>query len=250
MSNSTDILKLKKQLLPTGRAFKVAENSNFEKLLLGLGESESDAFNDAIGQLNSIIPDNNSFTLADTLKWEETLGISSNELDSLTNRKAAILRKMQFPANVLGRQHKNYLEGQLKAANFNCKVYEYSDVKNNFASTVHKSTTTHSFTTIHGGWKIPAFTGTISNYIEPELEPEIIPTIENLRSIFWIAGNTFDEYFNIPPYRVEEFRHIVLTIKPLHTVALLRTINLDNWILATGNWDNLGYFYNTGIWTY
>ena len=249
MAKETDIVKLKKQLLPTGRAFHVPSGGNFEKLLLGLAGQEAEAFNAALGLLNSIIPDNDNFTAEDAAYWEKVLSVSSSDSDSLTNRKAAIYRKMQFPGGAKGRQHKNYLEGQLQAANFDVKVYEYGDIKNYFASTVHSSDTQHSYNTIHGGMGVPSYTGIIANYLDEDMETEVPTTVDNLKNTFWIAGETFSDFVTIPPYRVEEFRHIVLTIKPLHTVAFLRIINADNWVLATGKWNMNGYWYNSGVWT-
>lgn len=250
ISDADDIVKLKKQLLPTGRAFSVPVGGDFEKLLLGLADEESDSFNDALGLLDIIIPDNSNFTIADAEKWEKVLSISSSEDDSLANRKAAIYRKMQFPGNVKGRQHKNYLEGQLKAANFDVKVYEYGDVKDYFTNKVHSLETEHSLNTTHGGgYDIPFYNEIVANYLDKDMEVPVNPTIDNLRNIFWIAGSTFNEFPNIPPFRLEEFRHIILTIKPLHTVAFLRIVNIDDWILSGGTWNMLGKWYNTASWT-
>ncbi len=236
-------------MLPTGRAFAVPPESNFEKLLLGMASQESEAFNAALSLLDIIIPDNENFSAGDAAKWEETLSVSSSLSDSLVNRKAVIYRKMQFPGGVKGRQHKNYLEGQLRAANFNVKLYEYGDIKNYFSNTVHSPDTVHSYEIKHGGWNIPTYTGIIANFLDEDMETDVPVTLDNLRNIFWIAGDTFTQFVTIPPYRVEEFRHIILTIKPLHMVAFLRIINADNWVLATGKWNMSGYWYNSGVWT-
>ena len=249
MINAGTILKLKKQLLPTGRAFKVPVGGNFEKLLTGLGDEEALAFNTATGILDIIIPDNDNFTLEDAAYWEKVLSISSSTYDTIENRKAAITRKLQFPVGAKGRQHKLYLEGQLRSANFNVKVYEYSDIKDQFFGTVHDPNLPHYFEVHHGGIIIPNYTGIVANRLNEDDEIDVPSTIENLKNIFWIAGETFDQFITIPPYRVEEFRHIILTIKPLHTVAFLRVINADNWILATGNWNMNGYWYNSSLWT-
>lgn len=249
MISDRDILKIKKQLLPAGRAFNVPSGSNFEKLLLGLAGQESKAFDAALGLLDGIIPDNENFTAEYAARWEKALSLSSSISDTLENRMSAIYRKMQFPGGARGRQHKNYLEGQLRAANFNVRIYEYGDIKNLLTGTDHAANTEHSFRTFHGGWKVPTYTGIVANHIEETLEEDVPPTLSNLKNIFWIAGETFDTFVTIPPYRIEEFRHIVLTIKPLHTVAYLRITNADNWILATGRWNMAGYWYNTSLWT-
>jgi hypothetical protein len=249
MINNQDILKLKKQLLPKGRAFNVPIGGYFEKLLLGLGGKESEAYNQAIGLLNSIIPDNIFFSTEDAAYWERTLSISSSLDDSITNRMAAIYRKMTFPGNTKGRQHKYYLQGQLRAANFPVTIYEFNDIKNRITNEYHSLDTVHSVGTRHGGMEIPFYTGVIANFLDPTNETPIEITLANLKNVFWIAGNTFDDYVNIPLSRIEEFRNIVLTIKPLHTVAFLRVLNADNWILAGGTWNNAGFFYNSSIWS-
>lgn len=248
-SDYDDIVKLKKQLLPTGRAFNVQVGSNFEKLLLSLADKESESLNDSLAILDMIIPDNTVFSVADAAKWEQVLSISGNDDDSLANRMAAIYRKMRFPGNVKGRQHKNYLEGQLQAANFDVKVYEYGDIKDYFTNKNHALTTEHSYNTTHGGgMAIPFYNEIVANYLDKDMETPVTPTIDNLKNIFWIAGDTFNDFPNIPPARIEEFRHIILTIKPLHTVAFLRIVNDDDWILADATWDMTGFWYDTAIW--
>lgn len=249
ISEANDILKLKRQLLPTGRAFFVPVGGEFEKLLLGMADKESETLNDAFALLDAIIPDSDSFTAEDATRWERVLSIPTNELNTLSDRMASIYRKLQFPSNARGRQHKNYLEGQLKAANFDVKVYEYGDVKDYFNNKVHSLDTVHSYSTTHGsGFVVPFYNEIVANYLDGSMETPVTPTLDNLRNIFWIAGETFDDYPNIPPYRIEEFRQIILTIKPLHTVAFLRIVNDDDWILADGTWNLGGKWYNTAEW--
>jgi hypothetical protein len=247
-SDYDDIVKLKKQLFPTGRAFNVPVGGNFEKLLLGLADKESESLNDGLAILDVIIPDNTVFSVADAAKWERVLSISGSEDDSLANRMATIYRKMQFPSNAKGRQHKNYLEGQLRDANFDVKIYEYQDVKNYFSATSHSKDTLHSLNTTHGGLSVPFYSEIVANYLDNEDEADILLTLDTLKNIFWVAGDTFDDFPNIPPYRIEEFRHIILTIKPLYTVAFLRIVNNDDWILADETWNMLGKWYNTATW--
>jgi uncharacterized protein YmfQ (DUF2313 family) len=249
MLNEIDIVKLKKQLLPTGRAFNVPTGGVFEKLLFSLSGEEISAYNAAMGILNEIIPDNSEFSTDEAARWEKILSISAAENDSLSNRKKVILRKMQFPGLAKGRQHKNYLEGQLRDANFNVRIYEYNDVKNYFKTVVHSATLPHSQRIRHGSLIIPSYTGIIANYLDGSLETIVPASIENLRNVFWIAGETFNQFVTIPPYRVEEFRHIVLTIKPLHTVAFIRIMDSSNWILANSTWNMNGYWYNSELWS-
>lgn len=248
MPNTSDILKLKKQLLPKGRAFKVPANSNFEKLLLGMAGKESQAISDIIGMLDTIIPDNASFSAEDAAQWESFFALAASaELDA---RKAAIYRKMQFPANVKGRQHAKYLEWTLSQAGFDCQVYEWIDIRNKLSSITHSANTQHASSTRHGGMSIPAYSGIVANFIKQADEVQIPNNIQNLKNIFWICGKTgFDSFVDVSDDRMDEFRHIILTIKPLHTVAYYRLTNLGNWILEDGTWNMSGEWINSALWS-
>lgn len=219
--NNEDILKVKKQLLPTGRAFKVPTGGVFESILLGRGVKESEVYNDTVGILDSLIPDNGNFSEDDCKVWEKTLSVSPAA--NLADRKAAIYRKMQFPSNVKGRQHKNYLEYQLNQAGFICKVYEWFDIAGLITSTDHSTETIHSAGTLHSVLVFPSFTQVVANFIEPEKEEPITLNLTNAKSIFWISGLTFNSPITIPSDRIAEFRHIILTIKPLHSIGLIQT---------------------------
>ena len=220
--DNTDILKLKKQLLPTGRAFKVPVNGNFENLILGRGIKESEVYKDTIGILDSLIPDNNNFLDDDCSAWENSLSVSPATL--LADRKAAIYRKMQFPSNVRGRQHKNYLEYQLNQAGFICKVYEWLDMSSFVTSTNHSLGTIHSNSTFHSSLTFPSYSQVVANFIEPEKETLITLNLDNTKNVFWISGLTFDYPLTITSDRISEFRHIILSIKPIQTIGLIRLL--------------------------
>lgn len=219
--NNEDILILKKQLLPTGRAFKVPADGVFESLLLGRGIKESEVYNDSVGVLDSLMPDNDNFAEDDCKVWEKTLSISP--ATSLANRKASIYRKMQFPSNVKGRQHKNYLEYQLNQAGFICKIYEWPEVINYVTGTVHSLDTEHSAEVLHSSLIFPTFSQIVANFIEPEKEIPITIDLVTGKGTFWISGLTFDSPITIPSDRLAEFRHIILSIKPLQMVGIIRT---------------------------
>jgi hypothetical protein len=124
MIGISDILKLTKQLYPTGRAFNLKPGSIFEKLHTGLGQSELRAWQDANAILNSILPDNDNFTTDDATQWEIRLGLITNTSISLADRKAAILRKMNHPGSIKARQNYLYVQDQLQTAGFNVNVFE------------------------------------------------------------------------------------------------------------------------------
>jgi uncharacterized protein YmfQ (DUF2313 family) len=110
MSSIKDkIITLTKQLYPTGRAFKMPVNGYFEKLHKALAVSEAQAYEDAISIKYSLLPDNNNFTADDATDWERRLGLPYSPSSTLSDRKAAILRKLQQPGTNPAKGHKlNY----------------------------------------------------------------------------------------------------------------------------------------------
>ena len=249
MYSAKDVTRIQKQLLPTGRAFKVPENGNFEKLFDGIGEQKAVALNSAISILDSIIPDNNLFSVEDCVVWEKTLGIYADENDTLENRKSSIYRKMQFPSNIKGRQHKSYLEYQLKQAGFDCKIYEWAEVKNMTEQEQHSTDTIHAIDTEHGGINTPEYSSIVANFIDENDEIVFNPNLQDLKNCFWISGQTFGSFFELPLNRLDEFRKIILTIKPLYMVGLLRIgVVADNWILVDGTWHEENVWYDKSLW--
>ena len=224
MLNSTDIVKLQKQLLPTGRAFSVGDGTVFLSLLSSLAIERLNAINSGLGILNQIIPDNDYFTADDATRLENLLGIYSEDSNTLENRKLAIYRKLQFPTNVKGRQHKNYLQYQLTQAGFDCKIYEWSDIKDLVLSTEHSLDTEHSSDTEHVSLLFPSYNQIIAKYIEPEKEDSLSLTLSNAVNVFWISSTDFNTPMTLPANRVTEFRNIILHIKPLYTVGLIKAI--------------------------
>jgi hypothetical protein len=118
------LLKLTKRLFPKGRAFRIITDGFLEKLNKGLIISENAAYVSALSVLDSILPDNDNFTVEDATDWERRLGLITNEVIPLADRKLAILRKMNHPGTVKTRQHYLYLQKQLNDAGFDVKVYE------------------------------------------------------------------------------------------------------------------------------
>ena len=85
------LLKITKSLYPLGRAFWIPIKSILEKIHVALIYSENDAIVASDEILNSILPDNDNFTINDAPLWELRLGIAVNTSLTLTERKEAIL---------------------------------------------------------------------------------------------------------------------------------------------------------------
>jgi uncharacterized protein YmfQ (DUF2313 family) len=209
-----DIIKLTKQLLPTGRAWKVPVGGVFEKLLKGLATSEALAYNFAMSTLYRILPDNDGFTADDAAEWERRLGLIINPPNtSLTQRKAIILRKYQFPGNFLNRQNYRYLEAQLQLAGFDVTVTENAD-----PNALLGSVLVHSLSNVHGmGSRMGS--RTIDLIANSQFQGEIYD-ISSPLGVFFITGI-------VPPNLTQAFRKLVLTIKPVNTVAVL-TLSYEN----------------------
>lgn len=118
------IFKLLRLLYPRGRAFKLPYLGTFWKFTDALSLSLARAASDGISILDSIIPDNSSFTAQDATDWERRLGMITNSSVSLTDRKAAIYRKMAHPNGQPARQHYLFIEFQLRLAGFDVRLYE------------------------------------------------------------------------------------------------------------------------------
>lgn len=221
------ILSLTKRLYPKGRAFRVHEGSYIEKIHKALAISELKADQDALSILDSAIPDNDNFTEDDATRWEQRLGLITNVSVSLSDRKAAIIRKMNHPGTILARQSAGFLEGQLQLAGFSVFVYqpnispasilgsgqdvgisEYSDdVQYNDGE--YGSTESGS-----------VFENCIANRID-ESKDAWFDVGDNLRSTFIIGGSTLGSFANVTLTRKDEFRQLILKIKPVQTVGFL-----------------------------
>lgn len=237
MTIGDQIKKLIRQLLPTGRAWNVPEDGPHDKLITALSLSQARLAADVEGLLDSILPDNDNFTADDATRWEERLGLITNEAVSLADRKLAIRRKMNHPGKIPARQNYGYLQDQLQAAGFNVYVYEniFSDGMggfvtmnptdiigpNNVGIAIHSDDCEHGDHIEHGDSTSGAvYEDCVANYIN-ELLDAWFDTGDNLRNTFFIAGPYIDQFADVPEERKEEFRQLILRLKPLQTVAFL-----------------------------
>jgi hypothetical protein len=229
MTLQDTILKLARQLNPTGRAFKTPFGGDYERLLRGLSKSEALAYADALSILDSTLPDNDNFTTDDATDWERRLGLITNELVPLADRKAAIIRKINHPGTIPARQNFRYLELQLQSASFNVYVFENrfpdgmggyntqtpGDLAGSGFSDVQHGDFQHG-DIMHGGY----YGNKVVNYIDEELDAAFnVGT--NLRSTFFIGGTPVGTFANVDAQRKDEFRQLILRVKPVQSVAYL-----------------------------
>lgn len=228
MSIIGKIAQLTKQLYPTGRAFKMPIGSFFEKYHTALNLSEDRAYRDALSILDSALPDNDNFTAEDATDWERRLGLISNELVSLADRKLAIKRKMNHPGDIAARQHYLYLEGQLQAAGFDVYVYE-----NRFDDGFGGYITMNPSDVGLSGDPVQLADGQLGDFQLGGAEFQIVANSifqsidasfdvgTNLRSTFFIGGTPIGTSADVDQERELEFRQLILKIKPAQTVAYL-----------------------------
>lgn len=226
------IISLTRQLLPTGRAFKAPIGGAADKLYRGLARSEVRAYNDAVSILDAILPDNDNFSTEDATQWETRLGLISNPAVSLADRKLAILRKINHPGTIPARQHYLYLEKQLQDAGFNVYVHEnrfpaYPDgyetkTPVDFSLTTYPTVDQQHGDQIqhgdvqHGG----TYGNKIVNHIEQSLD-DPFDLGSNLKSTFFVGGQTPGTYANVDTEREPEFRQLILRVKPVQTAGFL-----------------------------
>lgn len=229
MSVIDKIIRLTKQLYPTGRAFKIAEESFFKKLHNGLAESEKRAWDDGVSTLNSTLPDNNSFTADDATAWERRLGLITNDAVSLADRKAAIIRKINHPGTIPARENYRFLERQLQAAGFDVYVHENrfpngmggyitktpEEIVGGASSSVQLGDSQLGDSQLGDGrWDL------VANYIDETIDANFNIGLNN-RSTFFISSSYISDFADVDIERKEEFRQLILRTKPTQTVAYL-----------------------------
>ena len=229
------ILNLTKSLHPRGRAFRMPFGSIFERLTKALAISEDIAYNRALETLDFILPDNDNFSEEEADKWERRLGLITNTLTPLADRKLALLRKINHPGTIVARQHFLYLQGQLQSAGFDVFIHEnrFPDGGGGFETKTPNELigisgdAVHSPLVQHGQFQHGSgFSDKIANSIEASIDA-LFNIGNNFRSTFFIGGVNPGDFAFISASRELEFRQMVLRIKPVQSIAFI-FINLDS----------------------
>lgn len=221
------ILKLTRQLYPTGRAWKMPFDGFFESLHKALAVSEENAYNDAVSIMYSILPDNPNFTSDDATDWERRLGMETNLATPLSLRMLAIKRKMQSPGINPARENYLNIQYQLQLGGFDIYVYENrfpvypygytTQTIQQFANLYDNQHGDHQHGDIQHGFQ---FGDVVVNSMDQTIDSSFVISTD-LRSTFFIGGPTAGSYANVPLTRKQELRHLILQLKPAHTVAYL-----------------------------
>lgn len=227
------ILRLTKRNYPKGRAFNLASDSNILKTHSALGNSEVAAINSATEILFSILPDNENFTTEDATRWEQRLGLITNPAVSLVDRKLAIIRKMNHPGDIPARQSGGYLENQLRASGFDVYVHANTlgqapaDIFSPDCIGIWETSENCEHGEIEHGQVMTGsiWQNTVANFID-EQKDEYFNVGGFLFYIFYIGGENLGDFASVPSARKNEFRQLILKLKPAHTVGML-FINYD-----------------------
>lgn len=230
-SVSSLMANLATQLYPTGRAWYMLKNSVMEKFHSAINVSFVRLVDDSRKTLDSCFPDNENFSEDDCNLWEYRFGMRTNSTLSLSVRRNAILQRMARGRNVPARQHIKYLEYQLQLAGFNVWLHENGfvppgvddpirfykrpqDIIALMAENVqHSDSTQHGIGVQHGGVNSEVIA---NSYKSNEL---FSVGDDYLWATFFIGGETLGEVAEVPENRMEEFRELVLKLKPAHLVA-------------------------------
>lgn len=231
MSDISDkLVSLTKQLYPTGRAFWMPFGGVLDRLHKTLAISEEKVYNDIVSTLDSILPDNMNFTAYDAYDWELRLGILPNESMSLADRKLAIARKLNQPGVAPAKSNWRYLQKQLRAAGFDVYVHEnrFDDYPNGYITmTPFELTGDASYFDSrqygefqYGDYQYGGkYTKFVANHIDESID--WLYDLTNLRKTFYVGGVNPGDIANVDLIRKDEFRQLILTIKPTHTVGFL-----------------------------
>ncbi len=232
MSIFDKVLSLSKQFYPTGRAWKMPFGGRLESLHLALNISEVKAYEDAVSIKNTILPDNDFFLEDDATDWERRLGLITNHSTPLIDRRLSIKRKLNQPGIAPAKSNWRYLQEQLQAAGFNVFVFEnrFFDYPDGY---VTKTPAEFSLTTYPIGLQFQhgdhqhgdiQHGGSLANQIVNSVFQEIDDQFEigeNFRSTFFIGGEIAGSFANVDITREQEFRQLILTLKPVQTVGFL-----------------------------
>lgn len=219
--------ELASQLYPTGRAFNMLEKSVFKKFHDAINVSFLRFINDSKSTLDSVFPDNDNFTEEDCNLWEYRFGIITNSLLDLETRRAAIYRRMSRGRNVQARQHVKYIEYQLQLAGFNVWVHENGFIEGGVLvhkrpqdilfiqpeNVQHGGSVQHGIGVQHGGVNSEVIANSY------KVDEEYSVGDDYLSKTFFIGGETLGTTAIVSENRKEEFRELVLKLKPAHLVA-------------------------------
>lgn len=207
----TEFSSMNSELYPTGRAWWKSVGTTFAKIHEALAIQESKMTSEIINIQNNIFADNTLISDSAISQWMEIFGIISN---GTRDDKIALIKQAQgYPNGVYARQSKNFIESQLQIAGFNVYLHTESHNPNpaiyglqTYGSTVYAE-------------EGDTFT-VVANNVDEALDSSF-QIANGTTNLFYIGGETFGDTIDIPIERKNEFRELILKLKPAHSVAVL-----------------------------
>lgn len=194
-----------------------------------LSKSENRAISGSSNVLDQILPDTEFFTSEDAENWESALGLTNGEGTTLADRKAKINRKLAFPGTIPARGDALYVERELQQAGFNLWVYEnrfpdgfggyetktFQEVAGLVGQAVHYPATQHGQIQ-HGSNNEKKIVNSMDAAIDNAFDID-----GNYERTFFVGGSLIGEIGIVPAARNAELRQLILTLKPVQTVAYM-----------------------------
>lgn len=258
---ANDFVSSIKSLFPTGLFWSLNETSFIYKLFVGIGTFFSRAFSSIKEINGWMLPDNKLFSQSALEAWEVVFGIPINDSKSFDERYATISQRMSFPGEILARQSAVYIQNELQLSGFDVYVtynrFPASEVEPEMGSEYLEMDSVYS--EMNGSESSPnrferrepeaGYTELIANYLNPDLDANIFDAeismdmdsddsemnsgnseMSNfvdvnrevqLRGTFFVHGATYPNLADIPAYRQDEFRELILKLKPAQLVGFL-----------------------------
>lgn len=244
MFSTQQLLHFTKRLFPKGSAFKFRADGAVDKLLSGVAETNARCFTDVQSIYDSLMPDNANFTIEDAAAWEKKLGIVQAPGVGLHDRKAAIAQKLFYPTSYAPRQHHLFIQEQLRAAGFDVYVHlnplglSPEQILSPLPAVMHSDDLEHDNSVEHSGYALVSaqhsssfehgsafqhgstFDDVVVNHIDRDRDASYL-FANNYRFTFYIAGSTMPDFAEVSSARKDEFRQLILQLKPIHTQAYL-----------------------------
>lgn len=216
--------------------------------------------------INSLLdqkyPDNPNFTEDDVTNWERVFGIVPSQGATFEERKAVVDARYKYPNGIPERGHYKFIQDQLQLNGFDVYIHENrfnvatkTSRAGEARSGIARAGDFNQFEDSFNGIEPPAGTYEYcANFIDPADDADIyspdagasgfsragiaragiarayeIPEVNRqsqLRSSFFVGSESFISNVDIPANRQDEFRILLLKLKPAHSVGVLYI----NWI--------------------
>lgn len=231
-----DFIKLERDLYPSGDAFAMPTGGELETMSRALAIEKVEVNDTATNVLDVIYPDNDNFTIQDANDWYVRLGIYNSGSVSLDDMKLAIAERLGRLNEQYYRQDHAYITSKLVAAGFNVKIYEN---RFDLGGGPHDLATQPPTAFLFGTFSL-AEIGSCT-FAETEFGvtydhitfPKVVDHVQesrdagffvypNMRSTFYVAAPTaITDYADVPLARKDEFRQLLIQLKPAQTVGYL-----------------------------